>query len=208
MYWNAHGDFLHHKILPGIAHYLGVGTELSSVALRNQIANTIWVSSERFPVLDIRWIAGQYYNTICNYIGHPQSQEAFAEVFKVDANLWNLGIRDNAFLTVEDEFNNLFEMTRLYSTRVKNQGFVSVISENYLLRDYMVDNASIFTGDSKVIPSIVADYVRTERNTVVALIMRMFGGEVSEIDLKYTLSLAGIETANSYEKFRELIPKH
>jgi hypothetical protein len=192
MYWNAHGDFLHHKIFHNIAHYLGIGTELSSVALKHQIASTVWVSSERFPVLDMRWITGQYYNVICAYSGYPQSQEALAEVFKVDANLWNLGVKDNAYLTVEDEFNNLFEMTRLYSTRAKNQGFVNVISENYLLRDYMVDNASIFNTDSKVIPSIVSDYTRTERNTVVGLIMGMFGGEVSEAELKHRLSLAGI----------------
>ena len=208
IYWKAHGNFLHHKIFPNIAHYLGIGTELSSVALRNQIAKTFWVSSERFPVIDMRWIAGQYYNIICNYIGHPQSQEAFAEVFRVDANLWNLGVKDNAFLTVEDEFNNLFEMTRLYSTRAKNQGFVNVISENYLLRDYMVDNAPIFTADSKVIPTVTPDYTRTERNTVVSLIMRMFGGEVSETELKHKLSIAGIKFTDAYEKFCSLVPKH
>jgi hypothetical protein len=88
MYWNAHGDFLHHKIIPNIAHYLGVGTELSAVALRHQIAKAVWVSSERFPVLDMRWIAGQYYNQICAYTGYPQSQEALAEAFKAEANLW------------------------------------------------------------------------------------------------------------------------
>ena len=208
MYWNAHGDFLHHKILPNIAHYLGVGTELSSVALRNQISNVVWVSSERFPVIDMRWIIGQYYNIICNYIGYPQNQEALDEVFKVDANLWNLGVNDNAFITVEDEFNNLFEMTRLYSTRAKNQGFVNVISENYLLRSYMVDNAPVFSCDSKVIPSIVPDYTRTERNTVVSLIMRMFGGEVSETELKHKLSIAGIEFTDAYKKFCGLVPKH
>jgi len=208
MYWNAHGSFLHHKILPNIAHYLGIGTELSSVALRNQISNTVWVSSERFPIIDMKWIAGQYYNIICNYIGHPQSQEAFAEVFKVDANLWNLGVKDNAFLTVEDEFNNLFEMTRLYSTRAKNQGFVNVVSESYLLRDYMVDNASVFTADSKVIPSIVPDYTRTERNTVVSLIVRMLGGGVSENELKHNLSLTGIKFTDAYKKFCELVLKH
>jgi len=208
MYWNAHGNFMHHKILPNIAHYLGIGTELSSVALRNQITNTVWISSERFPVLDMRWIAGQYYNIICKYIGYPQSQEAFTEVFKVDANLWNLGVKDNAFLTVEDEFNNLFEITRLYSTRARNQGFVNVISENYLLRDYMVDNSSIFAADSKVIPSIVPDYTRTERNTIIGLIMRMHGGKVSDKDLKHTLSLAGIKFNDAYDKFCELVPKH
>jgi len=212
MYWNAHGNFMHHKILPNIAHYLGIGTELTSVALKFQIANAVWVSSERFPVLDMRWIAGQYYNTICGYIGYSQSQEALAEAFNVNANLWNLGISDNAFITVEDEFNNLFEMTRLYSTRAKNQGFVNVISENYLLRGYMVDkkNALIFTVDPKAIPSFVPDFTRTERNTIFSLIISMFSGDVSESYLKYKLSLAGIkyEEENAADKFNELVKKH
>jgi hypothetical protein len=208
MYWNAHGDFLHHKILPNIAHYLGIGTELSSVALQHGISNTVWVGSERFPVVDMRWIAGQYYNAICGYAGYPQNQEKLAEVFQVDANLWNLDVRENAFLSVEDEFNNLFEITRLYSTRAQKQGFVNVISENYLLRDYMVSNAPIFSADPKAIPSIVSDYTRTERNTAVRLVMRMFGGEVSETDLAYQLSIAGIEFADAYKKFCELIQKH
>ncbi|MCL1917626.1 MAG: hypothetical protein FWG14_04850 [Peptococcaceae bacterium] len=208
MHWDAHGDFLHHKILPNIAHYLGMGTELAAVALRNQIAGTVWVSSDRFPVLDMRWIVGQYHKSICTYIRYPQSQEALAEVFQVEDNLWNLSVWDNAFLIVEDEFNNLFEMTRLYSTRAKKQGFVNVISENYLLRDYMADNAAIFTADSKVIPSMVSDYTRSEKNTVVELIMRMFGGGVSENELKHKLSLAGIEFDDPYTRFCELVAKH
>jgi len=210
MYWNAHGDFLHHKILPNIVHYLGMGTELSTLALMHQIANTDWVSSERFPVLDMRWIAGQYYNDICKYINRQQSQDAFNEVFRVDANLWNLTVKDNAFITVEDEFNNLFEMTRLYSTRAKNQGFVNVISENYLLRNYMVENSNIFTADSKVIPSIVPDYTRTERNTVIGLIMRMFNSIISEDEMKHHLSLSGIEYNDKdiENRFRELVNAH
>jgi hypothetical protein len=104
-------------------------------------------------------------------------------------------------------------MTRLYSTRAKNQGFVNVISENYLLRDYMVDNASIFAADSKVIPSIVPDYTRTERNAVVALIVAMAGGEVSIADLRHKLSLAGIDSKDAkpedtYGNFCNLVKKH
>jgi subtilisin family serine protease len=212
MYWDAHGDFMHHRILPNIVHYLGIGTELSSIALKFQIANAVWVSSERFPVLDMRWIAGQYYNTICNYIGCSQSQEALAESLNVDANLWNFGVSDNAFITVEDEFNNLFEMTRLYSTRAKNQGFVNVISENYLLRGYMVDkkNALIFTVDPKAIPSFVPEFTNTERNNVFSLVIGMFGGKVSEEELRNKLSLTGINRAevNAPERFSELVKKY
>ena len=59
--------------------------------------------------------------------------------------------RENSFLVVEDEFQNLFELVRLFSTRAKSQGFINVISENYLLRDYMLGNALTFISDPKAI---------------------------------------------------------
>jgi hypothetical protein len=207
MFWNAHGEYMHHKLFNNVARSLGMGAEISAVALKHQIKQTIWVSSERYPVYDI-WITKNYFHKICEYIGRPESQEALNEVLRVDANLWNLEIKENAFITVEDEFYNLFEMSRLYSTRAENQAFVNVICENYLLRDYMVDNAGIFETDSKIIPTIAPAYAaRTERNTIVGLIMRMFSGEVSENELKYDFSLASI-TNNSLEDFRKLVKKH
>ena len=66
-------------------------------------------------------------------------------------------------------------MIRLFSTRAKQQGFINVISENYLLRDYMFENARTFIADPKAVPTIVADYARTERNTILKLLMRMTG---------------------------------
>jgi len=206
MYWNAHGEYMHHKLFTNIARYLGMGTEISAVALKHQIKQAIWVSSERYPVRDI-WISKNYFNEICKYIGHSESQEALTEVLKVYANLWDLSVKENAFITVEDEFYNLFEMSRLYSTRANNQGFVNVISENYLLRDYMIDNSGIFVTDSKIIPTFAPAFVRTERNTVVGLIMRMFSGEVSENELRYAFSLAEI-TDKSFENLRKLFKKH
>jgi hypothetical protein len=208
MYWNAHGEPMHHQIFSGIAHYLGVGTELSAVALRNQVAQTMWVGGDRFPVRDIHWIVRTYFSTICRYIGYQQSQEALAEVFKVDANLWNLRAQENTFISVEDEFFNLFEMSRLYSTRARNEGFVNVISENYLLREYMVDNAAIFSVDPKIIPSIVPDYARTERNTVIALVMRMMGGSVKEADIRHEFNLVGIDCKDVGETLAKLIDRH
>lgn len=71
----------------------------------------------------------------------PVSQESFNKAFQVDSNLWSAKSQENAFLVVEDEFQNLFEMVRLYATRAKQQGFINVVSENYLLRDYMFANA-------------------------------------------------------------------
>lgn len=208
MCWDADGEYMHHRIFSNISRYLGIGTEINSVAMKYQIADTRWISGEKFPVADIKWIAGQYYNKICSYADMPVSQETFNKAFRVDSGLWDMKVQKNAFLVVEDEFQNLFELVRLFATRAKSQGFINVISENYLLRDYMVDNALTFISDPKAIPAIVADYARTERNTVLKLLMRMESEQVSEDEIAEALMVSGISFESPEEALKELIRKH
>ena len=208
MCWDADGEYMHHRIFSNVSRYLGIGTEINSVAMKYQIANTKWISGEKFPVTDMKWIAGQYYKKICNYADLPVSQGSFNKAFQVDPNLWDLTVSENAFLVVEDEFQNLFEMIRLFSTRAKQQGFINVISENYLLRDYMFENARTFIADPKAVPTIVADYARTERNTILKLLMRMTGELVGEEEIADALMVSGISFESPIDTFKELIRKH
>lgn len=191
-----------------LSHFLDMGTEINAVALKYQIANTKWISSEKFPVMDMKWIAGQYYKKICNYTDLPVSQESFNRAFHVESNLWNTQREENSFLVVEDEFQNLFELTRLFATRGTQQGFINVISENYLLRDYMLGNAQTFISDPKAIPTIVADYARTERNTILKLIMRMAEEQVSEDEIVDALMVSGIKFEDPLAALKNLIYKH
>lgn len=208
MYWNADGSYMHHKIFPNISRYLGMGTEINSVALKYQLKNTGWIGSEKFPVIDMKWIAGQYYKEICDYADLPASQDAFNRAFHVESNLWSCEKKDHSFLVVEDEFQNLFEATRTFASRAKKQGFINVISENYFLRDYMLDNVEVFLADPKAIPTIVPDYARTERNTVLKLIMMMVHNPVSEERIEKELMLCGIGFEDAYETLKGLIIKH
>ncbi len=208
MCWNADGPYMHHKLFPNVSRYLGIGTELNAVGMKYQINDTVWLGSERFPVQDMKWIAGQYYKQICNYADIPVSQSEFDRSFNVSSNMWDYPVKDNAYMVVEDEFRNLFEMTRIYASRAKNQCFINVISENYFLRDYMIDNVATFSADPKAIPTIVPDYARTERNMVLKLIMMMANAPVSETVVEKELMLCGLTFEDPYVKLRELICKH
>ena len=210
MCWNADGEYMHHRIFSNISRYMGIGTEINSVALKYQIANTKWFSGDKFPVLDMKWIAGQYYKKICSFADLPVSQESFNKAFQVDSNLWSAKPQENAFLVVEDEFQNMFEMVRLYATRAKQQGFINVVSENYLLRDYMFANAKTFLADPKAVPTIVADYTRSERNTVLKLLMRMASEPVCEDDIAEAFMVSGIlyDEDTPADTLKALIYKH
>lgn len=192
MCWEADDTYLHHRLIPNISRYLGIGTELSFAALKNQVSKTKWYGGEAFPVADIRWIAKQYYYDLTKYASLPPSQEAMDEHFVATSNYWSAEVEKNNYLTVEDEAFNMFEILRDFSTRTTEQGFINVIASEYLLKDYMADNASIFEADAKAIPYIVADYTRSNRNTILRLVLMMSTYPVSSDILTKELSLLGI----------------
>ncbi len=192
MCWEADEDYLHHRLVPNISRYLGMGTELSFAALKNQVSKTKWYGGEAFPVTDIRWIDKQYYYDLTKYASLPTSQESLDECFVTTPNFWSAEVEKNNYFTVEDEASNMFEILRDFSTRTTKQGFINIISSDYLLKDYMADNASIFETDAKAIPFIVADYARSNRNIILRLILMMSTFPVCSETLEKELSLLGI----------------
>lgn len=201
MCWETDQEHLQHRMLPNLSRYLGVGTELSLAALKNQISSTSWYGGEVFPVVDMHWIAKQYYYDLMHYAQLPQTQQTMDERFHVSHNLWDARQKEHQYLTVEDECCNMFEIKRIFSTRATNQSFINVILQEYLLKDYMAENESIFNADPKAIPYIVADYARTVRNVVLRLCLRMSAGQVAEDELRQELMLIGVETDNLAESF-------
>lgn len=192
MSWEADEDYLHHRLVPNISRYLGMGTELSFAALKNQVSKTKWYGGDAFPVTDMRWISRQYYYDLTRYASLPTSQDVMDEHFITTPNFWSAEVEKNGYMTVEDEDNNMFEILRDFSTRTTEQGFINIISSDYLLKDYMADNASIFEADPKAIPNIVADYTRSNRNTILRLVLMMSTYPVPSEVLEKEFSLLGI----------------
>ena len=196
MYWTADDDYLQHRILPGVSRCLGMGTEISMVALRNQVKKTVWYGGEVFPVQDARWIAKQYYYDLLSYAQLPATQETFDKCFQTSFNMCNEKVSDLSFVTVEDDRNNLFEMRRNFATTAEQQGFVNIISSEYMLREYMSDNTQLFTADAKAIPYIAADYARTKRNAILTLSLLLCIDSVREEHLNRQMVMLNIDTTD------------
>jgi len=137
MLWKADGEHLSHRLFSSVARYLGVGTELMITALKDQIDNTEWYSYGKFPVDEMKWISQQYYPVLCKYAALPERKEELDTRMKFNHNLWSAQKDKYRYIVVEDEFCNLFEMARQFSFRGTKETFVNVISQNYMLRDYM-----------------------------------------------------------------------
>lgn len=191
MCWEPDNDKLQHRLLPNISRYLGVGTELSFAALRNQVEKAVWYGGEAFPVEDMRWIAKQYYYDLLHYANLPTNQEQMDHCFRVSHNLWNERTRENGYFVVEDESRNMFEIKREFATRATGQSFINIISPQYLLHDYMAMNEGMFNADPKAVPTIVADYAGTQRNVTLRLFLRMSLGDITKKELSNELQIIG-----------------
>lgn len=189
--WKAEGPSLQSMIMPKVSRYLGVGTEVGAVALKYQVKEVHWVGADAFPVTDMMWIAGQYYAQINAFADLDLSQDALRDALIDLPNPWAVPQRNNYFLIVEDEEANAYETIRRFSTRATSTGFINLISPDYLLRDYMVDNHDLFSADPKAIPSIVPDFARTERNTVLRLILSLLTFGVTGPELRREFELIG-----------------
>lgn len=210
MVWDADGEGLQHRLLPGVAQYLGVGTELGLVALRGQASSVSWTANASVPLIDQRWIVGQYYGELLAFAKLPQEQVVFDRSFKWHCDMRSMRKQDNCFVIAEDERRNMYEVFRQFATRGANQVFVNVVSPHYLLRDYMACNADIFSCDPKAVPSFAPDFSRSQRNVVFSLVMMMAqsGNEMSEEEVSARLRYAGLSFHNVKEAVEGLLIEH
>jgi len=208
MCWDADGDYLRQRLFGKQTRFLGNGTELAAIAIKNQISEVSWFSERKAPVRDIQWIAGQYFPTLCQYMNLPIQQQSINDKIKFISNFWSVPEENEQFLIAEDEFVNMFSTMRTFLSRGKNQTFVNVISENYLLRDYMRCNSKLFMSNPNAIPSMVPDYAKTERNTLIKLLLMMSYNPVSETAIRDEFNLLGIETDDVLHILNILLSKY
>jgi hypothetical protein len=135
-------------------------------------------------------------------------QQSLDEKIRFVPNLWSTKGTKEQFLIVEDEFCNIFSTMRAFLSRGTDQLFVNVLSENYLLRDYMRCNEQIFMTNPGAVPSLVPDYVRTERNVLLKLVLKMSSHPVKEDEIREDLSLSGCSSEDVYREILTLLERY
>ncbi len=208
MSWDADGDFIRQQIFDKQTKFLGNGVELAAIAVKNQVPNVSWYCETKAPIKDIKWIAGQQHSTICRYMNQPAQQKTLYEKIKFVPSLWSSSKQKEEFIIAEDEFCNMFGTMRAYLSRGISQSFVNVLSENYLLRDYMRCNKQMFLSNPNAIPSIVPDYAKTERNTLIKLILLMTYRPVTEAEIIDEFHLVGIDTNDAFDILSKMLKKY
>lgn len=206
--WDADGDYLRQRLFGKQTRFLGNGMELAAVAIKNQVQEVSWFAERKAPVRDIKWIAGQFFSTLCQYMNLPIQQQSIDEKIRFVSNIWSVPEKREQFLIAEDEFMNMFSTMRTFMSRGQDQTFVNIFSESYLLRDYMRCNPRLFRSNPNAIPSLVPDYAKTERNTLIKLLLLMSYDSVTETKIRDEFRLLGIETDDVLHELNILLAKY
>ncbi len=191
--WDAEGESMNARMFDDVSHYLGIGTEISAFTLRMGADHVEWVAGSTVPLRDARWIASQYHQQIDSYAEIPHSQTSLESAIEFNWSLWDTPTSQHGYYVVEDEFANLLEMQRQYSTRSGESSMVHVISGNYLLRDFMRYNSRALMSDSRAISLVVADFEQSLRNYLIELLLTLIHEEVDTGEAQGRLRVIGVD---------------
>lgn len=207
MFFEADGPQLQMRLFGGVARYLGVGTEIELVVLREQVRSVVWSGLSNVPLEDVRWIVGQYYTELFSFAELPQEQVEIDRRMLYVTTPFSMKRAARQFIVCEDEHNNMFEAYRQYATRASAESFVCVLAPNYLMRSYMAANVELFTADPKALPAIAPDVTKSARNAFYAIVLELLstGKRMREDEITRRLRYAGIRVDDNVRQVVETL---
>lgn len=165
-----------------------------------------WYGSPTVPIWDIKWEVGQYYKLFAKMTKDTVGMDSIYELldFQEDGN--EARVEKKAISLVEDYLYNVCEFLRQYETRGEVTSCIAVFSCNYMLRDFMMDNAQeVIDNGAKRIAQRMPRFQYSFRNFAIAIASRILKGGISFLDAKRLCHYYGvIEYADN---IKELILK-
>lgn len=208
MIWNADADYQAIERFDRQTRFLGGGIEIGAEAVSMQVPETCWISEKDVPVSDLQNNAALSWRSVGKVMKTEPSQRAVREKLQVETEPWSMPRKDAAFLIIEDEAGNPFSAVADYLSRADEEIFINVLSDGYLLRDYFCANADMFLSNPQAIPSLVPDFARTPRNTLLKLILKMNIAPMSEPEILQELDLADLRSEDTLNLLNMLLERY
>lgn len=136
-----------------------------------------WINQNVCPSVDLWW----YYQ---KYMGQLDR----IEIKHMETGR-ELKVSQEAYYIVEDGENNFLRMKERFLSRAEEKGFVCIISPNYLLRNYLIQDKTIKESVKNNIKDIIlSETPITLRNVVIDLIKKLYQDYVKEEDIRRSIS--------------------
>ena len=178
------------------------GLVLSLIGLKQKVPNkAIWASKNRYPV---EYWKDANQSKIVEFLKDRDTND-----LEVTDDYWSQSSTNAAFITVEDEFYNMFEIASLFSTRAQKTCFINIMSDSYLLRNYMIDNFKVFKNNPNGIPNIIPKFTKnSERNKIIFLVLKMFHLGICETKLFEAIDKLTCDLPKNSDEIKKSLPKY
>ena len=176
-----------------VQRYLGIEARIIEVAGREGIEKVVWYGEDSVPVMDLKWIMGQYYSVYGKRTGLKPYQINFNQRVEchIDGNV--SVIKTRCFIILEDYCFNLYELGRQYAMRAREQIVVHILSPRYMLRDFMKSQEDIMRADPKYITQLMPEHVNSKRNAALYLTRELLEHELGERLIKEIIDSIELE---------------
>ena len=195
-YWNTETE--EGKAWAKAERYLGAEAAIAGIAGKESIGKLHWYGEEMMPIRDLHWVWGQYYEGYRECTGADMPyQMLIDENVLMEVSGSGNSVRKQQFIVTEDEYFNMFEEARQYTTRGIDKVCVCILSPDYILRDYMKAQYRLMEADPKFIPQFVPEHVDSKRNIALRVLRRLLEEPVSYTELRNTLTKDEVNPFNT-----------
>lgn len=159
---------------------VGMGGVAAVSAQNAKVGNIEWMVGDKLPLYDMNSILVQH-TTLIMKSGKRSNATDVPKVVQGKPGLWGVKKRKSAFLIMEDDINNLLELSRQSASRGSINCAVTIVSERYLLRQFMIDNLRNFFDDIYAVSAMACSFSEISLNrSVVLMKLLLFRGMSAE----------------------------
>lgn len=191
-FFKSEVGWLQLNVLPNFANqYLGnlIPIALPCFKYNNKTINII---SPNSPYHDQLISLQKSKNILRNYL--EKDIVNINELINISSNENFLKINENLVLIVEDDINNVALILLNYLKYNKKELLLNIVSNPYLLRDYIIDNIEFFIGNAEMLSNILSVPKSNVKLKIYKLINRLCSSTIEEEILLRELN---IDTKNN-----------
>ncbi|WP_426350046.1 hypothetical protein ACPWSR_02110 [Alloiococcus sp. CFN-8] len=204
-FWSSERGWLQSNIISGYgASFMGQLIPLSMPALRRELYGVGIITSKEAYLDELNSVY-KSQPMMKRYMHHKEIVNIDEGIdFYENGNF--VAIKDNDLLILEDKDKNVGSCAYNWSGQGKKNLFVNIVSPQYLLRDYFIDNIDFFLGNSEASGAIMPVQHNNIKLAVFRIISELCRG-MEEEKLLINLNRLGIDTDSTNSNINKIIIK-
>lgn len=186
MLWKKEGEELfQQKILSRMVHRrIEMDAVLAIPAIKYGVERIAYLNPMKAPIMEGLEELKDNQEQLIPYTQDMYNLDSLFERSVFHRNHLEVPLENYQFAIVRDHENNIVDSLSQWLPASKEIGFIHVVSQPYLLRDYLIDNSDYYIGNNRKISPISVRVSKSMWSSAYNLLERLCAGDVSEAEVE------------------------